>query len=72
MNLDDFLKPDTAAKWLGISEQDLSRKYRQGKIPGIKLGHRTVRYHPRTVITKLAMDSGVSPKVIATMFSDPH
>jgi hypothetical protein len=69
--LDRMLTPARAAEWLGISERELGEKQRKGQIPGAKIGHKTIRYHPRTVITQLALDRGVSPKVIAAMFSQP-
>jgi hypothetical protein len=71
INLDEMLTPARAAKWLGISQRNLGEKNRKGVIPAIRLGHKTIRYHPRTVITKLALDAGTSPKVIAAMFAQP-
>jgi hypothetical protein len=50
--LDRWLNPKEAAEWLRISEGELATKHRQGKIPGAKIGHRTVRYNPRTVIER--------------------
>ncbi len=45
-----MLPPSAAAKWLGISVETLMEKYRKRQIPGAPLGHRTVRFHPRTIL----------------------
>lgn len=71
IQLDEMMTPERAASWLQISMETLMEKYRKKQIPGAAIGHRTVRFHPRTVIAKLAFDGGVSPKVIAAMFNMP-
>lgn len=46
---DRMLDPQAAAEWLGISVDLLLSCYRKKKIPGIAIGHRTVRFHVKTV-----------------------
>ena len=67
IELDDMLETPAAAKWLGLSVRELltKSKGRKAKIPAMWLNRRVVRYHPRTIIAKLAVDAGVSPEVIA-------
>lgn len=48
--LDSMLEPKQCAKWLNIHERELGEKYRKGTIPAAKLGHRTLRFHPRTIL----------------------
>ena len=52
--LDQMLEPEAAAKWLGISVEMLMEKYRKQQIPGALLGHRTVRFNPRTIVEILS------------------
>jgi hypothetical protein len=68
--LDRMLTPDECAAWLKIKRRELDEKRRKKQIPAIQLGHRTIRYHPRTVVASMALERGVSPKVIAAMFAD--
>jgi hypothetical protein len=49
-----MLEPEAAAKWLGISVEMLMEKYRKQQIPGALLGHRTVRFNPRTIVEILS------------------
>ena len=67
IHLDDMLKAPEAAKWLQMSTRELLAKAqgRRAAIPGFWLNDRVVRFHPRTIIARLAADSGVDPEVIA-------
>ena len=67
MDIDAMLKTEEAAKWLGLSTRALvaSSKGRKAKIPAFWINQRVVRYHPRTIIAKLASDAEVAPEVIA-------
>lgn len=69
-HLDDFLSVEDAAAWLGISVKTLLKKSkgRAPVIPAFRVGHKTLRYHPRTIIAKLAKDSGVDHDVISASF----
>jgi hypothetical protein len=71
IQLDDMLDPDSAAKWLKLSKRDFLEKARIGKIPTFSIGAKTLRFHPRTIIAKLASDAGVSFQIIAASFSNP-
>ena len=66
-DLDSMLDLETASKWLGISQERLLPKCkgRKPSIPAFWLNRRVVRFHPRTIISKLAADAGVAPEVIA-------
>jgi hypothetical protein len=68
--LDDFLSVEECSAWLGISVKTLLKKSkgRAPVIPAFRVGHKTLRYHPRTIIAKLAKDSGVHPDVISASF----
>jgi len=55
--LDRMLTPDEAAKWLGLSVPVLLAKQRKGQIPGVKLGHKTIRFNPRTVLEKASHET---------------
>jgi hypothetical protein len=67
VELDQMLTLEQAAKWLGLSPRKLSAKSKgpRAKVPGFWLNTRTVRFHPRTVISKLARDAGLSPETLA-------
>nr|MBC8400080.1 helix-turn-helix domain-containing protein [Candidatus Neomarinimicrobiota bacterium] len=39
-----ILKPEEAAEYLGISKDKLLRLFNQDKIPGKRLGYRTIRF----------------------------
>lgn len=64
--LDQLLTPDDAAKWIGISRRELAEKSsgRKPLIPVISIGHKTKRYHLRTILAAFAERSGVSPQTI--------
>lgn len=49
-SLDSMLEPEQCAVWLQIPERELGDKYRHGKIPAAKIGHKTIRYNPRTIL----------------------
>jgi hypothetical protein len=66
--LDAVLTPPQTAAWLQIPESVLARKTRAGIIPSISLGHKTRRYHVRTIMAKFAIDAGVKPQVLAASF----
>ena len=70
IHLDDMLEPQAAAAWLKMSRSDLMKKIRAGIIPAFRLGHKTLRVHPRTIIAKLAMDAGVNREAIEASFSE--
>lgn len=65
--LDQLLETKDAAKWLGMRERDLRArsKGKRAKIPGFWINCQVVRFHPRTILAKLAADAGVDPEVIA-------
>ena len=67
INLDAMLETPEAAQWLAMSERELLSKCkgRHAAIPGFWLNRRVVRFHPRTILAKLAADAGVKPEVIA-------
>jgi hypothetical protein len=67
MNLDDILTLTDAAAWLGLNRRVLLKKCkgRKATIPAFRLGVREYRFHPRTIIAKLAADSGVSFEIVA-------
>ena len=69
--LDDLLTLDECAKWFGINKRDLAAKSkgRRPVIPGFWVNRKVVRFHPRTILAKLAGDSGVSPEVITAAFN---
>jgi len=69
-HLDDMLTREQAAAWLHMTVRDLAAKSAglKPKIPVFKLGHKTVLYHPRTVIAKMANDAGVPAHLIAASF----
>jgi hypothetical protein len=68
--LDDMLSKEEAAEWLQLRPRDLMEKTKgtSPRIPAFKLNQRVIRFHPRTVIAKMAKDAGVKPEVIAAMF----
>lgn len=45
-----MLEPEQCALWLQMPERELGEKFRKGQVPGAKMGHKTIRYHPRTII----------------------
>jgi hypothetical protein len=45
---------------------------KRAKVPAFRFNDRNVRFHPRTVLAKLAADAGVSPEVIAASLNKTH
>ena len=73
MNLDKFLNSREAAEWLGITQPVLVNKKIKGRnpeIPAFCIGNKSYRYHPRTIITKLAKDAGVPFDVIVASLGE--
>ena len=68
--LDEMLSLEEAAEWLGMSKAKLMDKCRgcRPKIPGFRINQRVVRFHPRSIIAKMAQDAGMSPELIASSF----
>ncbi len=48
-----LLKPEEAAAFLSISVRQLNDLRRAGKIPGIPVGHRTIRYSLQEIMDYL-------------------
>ncbi|HVU07823.1 MAG TPA: hypothetical protein VHG89_04690 [Verrucomicrobiae bacterium] len=69
-HLDEMLETEDAAKWLKIPSRQLlaNSKGQNAKIPGFWINQRVVRFHPRTIIAKLAHDAGLPPELVAAMF----
>ncbi len=72
--LDEMMEAPQAAKWLKMSQRQLlaESKGKGAKIPGFWLNRRVVRFHPRTIITSFARDTGLTPDFIAAMFGEPN
>ena len=72
INLDDLLTPTQFGVWMQLSTQEVLKKSkgRSAKLFGYWLNTRTVRFHPRAVLTKMARDAGASPEFIASMFAE--
>lgn len=68
--LDRLMDPHEAAQWLKMKPRRLlaHAKGANPKIPGIWINERVVLFNPRTIITKFAHDSGMSPELVAAMF----
>jgi len=73
MNLDKPLTLDECARWLRLRPRDVAAKARglRPKIPAIRLGRKTLRFHPRTILAKFAADAGVPLAVVQASFSAP-
>lgn len=67
IDLDSMLVPEQAAKWLQMKPATLLAKSKGWKavIPAFRLNSKVVRYHPRTIIAKMAADAGVKAETIA-------
>jgi len=65
--LDEMLTREQCAEWLGVTARYLAEDAMSGapKIPAFKPSHKVVRYHPRTVLAKMAFDAGVPLQIIA-------
>lgn len=68
--LDELMETSEAAQWLKINSKQLltDSKGKNAKIPGFWFSDRVVRFHPRSILAKLAHDAGLSPLLIAAMF----
>lgn len=69
-DLDAMLTPEQCAEWLQITTTDLGRKSSgdKPKIPAFRPTREMVRFHPRTILAKMAKDNGVSLDVIAASY----
>jgi len=67
IDLDDMLETAEAAKWLRMRPRDLlaKTKGRKPEIPAFRINSKVVRFHPRTIVCKLAADAGLSPELIS-------
>lgn len=70
VHLDDLLTLDECSRWFRLNKRDLARKSRgkRASIPGFWINCKVVRFHPRTILAKLAQESGVPPETIAAAF----
>ena len=68
--LDDMLLLPEAAQWLRLNPRDLAAKTkgRNPTVPAFRLNQRVLRFHPRTIIAKMASDAGVPMETIAASF----
>ena len=68
--LDDMLTREQCAAWMGMSSRELMAKSRGNRapIPAFRPSPKLIRYHPRTIIAKLAAEAGVPERVIAASF----
>ena len=53
IDLDQILTAQQCARWLGLTQYQFDKQSRLGVIPTQRIGQRTRRYHPRTVLAKL-------------------
>lgn len=44
MNQQEWLSPEQAAAYLGLQPGFLKAAHREGRLPGARLGHRTLRF----------------------------
>jgi hypothetical protein len=65
-SLDEMLDRELCASWLGLEVGWMARN--TDKIIPFKPGHKTVKYHPRTVLAKMAFDAGVPLQLIAASY----
>lgn len=70
LSLDSLLTPAQCAKWLKVSKRELGENTRghNPKIPAFSLGHKTKRFHPRTILAVLAKRAGVNVETIAASY----
>lgn len=69
-DIDRIITPQEMAVLIGVEPRQLC-KYSQGrnpKIPAIRISAKVVRYHIRSVLAKLALDSGLSIELVGAMF----
>jgi hypothetical protein len=69
-HLDEILSREQCAAWLGVAVRYLAEDAMSGapKIPAFKPSHKVVRYHPRTILAKMAFDAGVPLQIIAASY----
>ena len=70
--LDSFLTLSEAAEWLGQHPRVLvaKTKGRRPITPAFWENRRVVRFHPRTILAKLASDAGVSLEVVSASLAE--
>jgi hypothetical protein len=68
--LDDLLTRDQCAEWLQVEARYLAEDAMEvkPKIPVFRPSRKVVRYHPRTILSKLAREAGVPMEVIAASY----
>lgn len=64
---------DEAAKWMGMCKAKLlvAASGARPKIVGFRINERVIKFHPRTVLAKLAADANVPVEVIAASYGTP-
>ncbi|HZV36108.1 MAG TPA: hypothetical protein VFB72_16145 [Verrucomicrobiae bacterium] len=69
-NLDSMLTLEQCAGWLQMKPRDLQEKSREPrpKIPAFRPGPKVVRFHPRTILAKMARDAGIPMDLIAASY----
>lgn len=69
-DLDAMLTREQCAEWLQITERDLGSKSDGPRppIPAFRASREMVRYHPRTILAKMARDAGVPLELIAASY----
>jgi hypothetical protein len=66
--LDQQLTPEQTAAWKGITVSMLMEKHRAGIIQGFKVGNKTLRWHPRSVLASEMQRAGMPLELIAASF----
>lgn len=71
VSLDDLLTLEECSEWFRLNKRDLAAKSKgkHAAIPGFWINRKVVRFHPRTILAKLAQDSGVSVEAITAAFN---
>jgi hypothetical protein len=69
--LDDLINLEQVSAWLSISPQTVLQKSkgRNPEIPAVRIGARILRWHPRTLLAKWAIEGGLSDATVAVAFS---
>ena len=68
--LDALLIREDAAAWMGLTPRGLT-KLSQGPrpaIPAFRINSAVVRFHPRTILAKMARDAGVPMETVAASY----
>jgi hypothetical protein len=70
--LDTIMDADEAAKWLGMCKAKVLKAASgpRPKIIGFRINERVIRFHPRTVLAKLAADAKVPLEIIAASYGN--